>query len=142
MFRSARPVLVAAVLVLYPTFSFAQSDWAAVQTLPLGTRLRVEIPSEVIEGRFRGADDTRVTMNGRSVRREDIVLVQRLQSRKAEGAIWGALIGFSTGMLQSYLTAEDNKFVFGLYLGAGQGVIGALIGMGVRSPRIETIYQR
>ena len=127
--------------VLAPAFAYAQ-DWAAVQQLPLGSRLRIELPKEVFEERLSGVDEKQITMHGRAIDRDDIQRIDRIRGQRQKGAAVGILTGLGVGMVQSLATASSNKVGFGLWLGVRYAVIGGLIGAAISSPRVEPVYQR
>jgi len=135
--------MLAGWLVSMSSLVYAQSDWGALHNVPAGSRLRIELPAEVLEARLRGVDELQITVDGRAIPRDEIRQIDWIRSQKAKGAAKGILIGLGLGLVHSFVTAKDNRVAFGLgFLGPRYAVLGAMFGMGLSQPRIETVYRR
>ncbi len=125
----------------FPVPSAAQ-DWSTVRQLAPGARLRVELPTQVVEERLREVTDQQLLVDGRAVQRADIQQIDWIRGHNARDAGRGFLAGIGVGMAHSFLTARSNKLVFGIYLGSFYGTLGALFGAGVSEPATVTVYRR
>ena len=132
---------------LLPTTVLAEAqDWAAVQQLPPGSRLRIRVPGELLEDvRFREATEQRLTVSGRPMRiiqRDSVEQIDQIKGQRAKGALLGIAAGFGIGLIQSYAGAESHKLGFGLYLGLYGGALGGALGALLTDQRIETVYRK
>jgi hypothetical protein len=139
-FRIMR-LFIFVLLFFLPSVSSAQ-DWSAVQVLPPNTRLRIEVNNSILKGRFRSADDTKITLNRGSIAKLDVRQIERLRSRKADGAARGFLIAF--GVHAGLVLARTGSFSYAALAGLGIGGLGALAGVqwGIDHPKRELVYRR
>jgi hypothetical protein len=135
-------LLAAGWFVFLPAPCYAQADWSAVQQLPRGAQLRIELSEKVLQGKLREVTDATVAINGQTALRDNILLVQRVRTNKSKGAFRGFLIGMGVAVTHSILTTRSNTVPFALYLSAWYGGLGAAIGAAVMDPQVETIYRR
>lgn len=114
--------------------SAKRSSWAAVQALPAGSSVSVQLwTSPALEGDIVSSNGEQlvVLLGGAAIR------LQRLAIRRitlvgnrtvARRARWGFLIGAIAGATVGATTAETNRGRWALFLSGGWGGLGALFG--------------
>ena len=83
--------ILALLILLLPTVSHAQDDWAVVKAVPPGTLLRI---NSSITGRLDAVDDTQITLSGRRLIQDVVGRVERVGvggKRKRNG--WIGVLG-------------------------------------------------
>jgi hypothetical protein len=130
-----RCVLARAVTLLLISTNLtvsAQTDWAAARGIRQGGRVRVITQSgERVTGDVvTVTSDLLVVDVGGSETRLPQSEVRRLYTvhRVKPAAVKGLLIGGAAGVSVALMTAETDRGPWAVMLGAGWGVIGALIG--------------
>jgi hypothetical protein len=114
------------------------------ETLPVGAKVRVfTVTGTSITGRIKDVTATHITVGAGGIHRDSVQRIDRLTGQRAKGAgkglLIGAALGGATGVLggqsaDRQLMASVNALRF--------GALGAVIGMGISRPKVETIYRR
>jgi hypothetical protein len=122
-------------------------DWSGVQALHKGDRIGViQANQKRVEGRFESATDSRITLEGISLEKADVVRVyQPARHGRVFGAVVGGAIGvacggIADGTLGQYLRNEQGGPSKGAMTAAGAGV-GVGIGVAVTGG-YRTVYRR
>jgi hypothetical protein len=109
--------------------------WSVVQTVAEGTRLEVQCRGgQTVSGSLRSADRDRLVVvvdeGSVEILRSSILRVVRIGNRTVgKSAGLGFLIGAAIGATQGALTVRTDRAKWILWLAAGEGAIGALIGV-------------
>ena len=134
-------------MLLVPGFAADLQDWKNLGELKAGDRVGlVQTDMKRVEGVFGAADDAGITVDGKTVAKDQVVRVYRRSGMsRATRTMIGAAVGVGVGALMAetvgrYLQNESNgpeKGVwYGVGIGAGAG-LGALSGSGYK-----TVYQK
>src|SRR5436190_17063179 len=110
--------------------AYAQSDWNALTTIPLGTRLRIEsLRGGDAKGLLQAVDDAQITVQGTPpAARADIRMVEQLgRGQTGEFARRGLLIGAVCGGGLGVSTAQSRRRTWAALMALGRGAIGATI---------------
>jgi hypothetical protein len=122
-------------------------DWSGVQALRKGERVGViQANQKRVEGRFESATDSRITLEGISLEKSDVV---RVYKPARHGRVFGAVVGGAVGVGLGAIVDGTLGLRFrnegqgpdrGVITAAGAGV-GAGIGAAVTGG-YRTVYQR
>lgn len=122
-------------------------DWSGVQALRKGDRIGViQANQKRVEGRFESATDSRITLEGISLEKAEVVRVYRpARRRRLFGAVVGGAIGVACGgimdgTLGQRFRNEGDSPAKGVLTAAGAGV-GVGIGVAVTGG-YRTVYRR
>ena len=132
-------LIVIGWLVLLSAVQAQTPGWEAVETMPLGTQLRI---NRSITGQLGSVDDTQITIDDRRLRQDVVRRVERVEvaGNRKRNVLIGLLVG---GAFGAGASKANGGNAFGmLWAGSLWGGLGAGVGATTGRSSYQVIYQR